>query len=70
MAEQDDLFGASVQLAARLCDRAQPEEVLVPSTVRDLAMGKGFSFVRRGTIRPKGFSEPVRVFGIAWQQAG
>jgi class 3 adenylate cyclase len=65
--EGNDLFGAAVQLAARLCERASPDQVLVTSAVRDLAMGKGLEFNRRGPLRLKGFDEPVRVYEVAWQ---
>jgi class 3 adenylate cyclase len=64
--ENGDLFGAAVQLAARLCDRAQAGSVLVSSAVRDLAVGKGFEFASRGSLKPKGFSESVRVFEVRW----
>jgi len=64
--ENDDLFGATVQLAARLCQRASPGSVLVSSAVHDLALGKGFSFQKGGTLRLKGFPEAIRVFAVAW----
>jgi class 3 adenylate cyclase len=66
--EHSDFFGAAVQLAARLADRAEPGVVLVSSTVRDLALGKGFEFRKRGRLRPKGFTEPVQVFEVVWQE--
>jgi class 3 adenylate cyclase len=66
--ERNDLFGAVVQLAARLCSRAQPGSVLVSGAVRDLAMGKGFEFVKRGRVTLKGFEEPVPVFEVIWQR--
>jgi class 3 adenylate cyclase len=65
--EHSDFFGAAVQLAARLADRAEPGTVFVSSAVRDLALGKGFSFRKRGRFRPKGFPEPVQVFELVWQ---
>jgi class 3 adenylate cyclase len=65
--EHSDFFGAAVQLAARLADRAEPGTVLVSRTVRDLALGKGFVFRKRGRLRPKGFVEPVHVFELVWQ---
>ena len=65
--ERDDLFGAAVQLAARLCSRAEPETVLVSGAVRDLAIGKGFQFRKRGRLRLKGFDEPVAVFEVDWR---
>jgi class 3 adenylate cyclase len=66
--ERSDFFGAAVQLAARLVARAEPGTVLVSSAVRDLALGKGFTFRRRGTLRPKGFAEPVQTFEVVWQE--
>jgi class 3 adenylate cyclase len=65
--ERNDLFGAVVQLAARLCSRAEPGSVLVSSAVRDLALGKGFVFKKRGRVRLKGFDEPVHSFEVMWQ---
>jgi len=40
--EGNDLFGATVQVAARLCSRADPGGILVAGAVHDLALGKGF----------------------------
>ena len=64
--ERDDLFGAAVQLAARLCSRAEPGSILVSSAVRELALGKGFTFVKHGRMRLKGFVEPQPAFEVAW----
>jgi class 3 adenylate cyclase len=64
--ERDDLFGAAVQLAARLCSRAEPGAILVSGAVRDLALGKGFGFRKRGPMRLKGFDGPLSVFEVAW----
>ena len=64
--ENDDLFGAAVQLASRLSDRASAGTVLVSSAMRDLAVGKGFHFKSRGSVRPKGFDESVRMFEVLW----
>jgi class 3 adenylate cyclase len=65
--ERDDLFGAAVQLAARLCQRAQPGTILVSNGVQGLALGKSFVFRKRGTLRLKGFDEPVTAFVLDWQ---
>ena len=65
--ENGDLFGAAVQLAARVCNHAQPDEILVTAAVRDLALGKGFHFHHRGTAQLKGFDEPVAIFAVHWQ---
>ena len=39
IAEDDDLFGTAVQLAARITDRAEPGQVLVSRVVADLCAG-------------------------------
>jgi class 3 adenylate cyclase len=64
--EADDLFGATVQLAARLCSKAEPGTILASSAVHDLAMGKGFTFRKRRSFRLKGFDESVAAFEVAW----
>jgi class 3 adenylate cyclase len=64
--ERNDLFGATVQLAARLCARAQPGSILVPSAVHDLALGKGFVFRSRGKLRLKGFESPISAYEVVW----
>jgi class 3 adenylate cyclase len=69
VAERDDLFGATVQLAARLCQRAGPGRILVSNGVKELALGKGFGFRRRGAMRLKGFDEPITAFELLWDVA-
>jgi class 3 adenylate cyclase len=64
--ESEDLFGATVNLAARLCARAEPGTILVPGAIRELAMGKGFVFQRSGPLTLKGFDEPVEAFQVVW----
>jgi class 3 adenylate cyclase len=62
-----DLFGAAVQLAARLADRAAPGAIVVSGPVRDLAIGKDFTFGKPRQVRLKGFDEAVRSFEVAWR---
>lgn len=64
--ENQDFFGAAVQLARRTCDHAEPEHILVPNVVRDLCIGKGFGFKDVGEVPLKGFPEPVRLFDVGW----
>ena len=59
-----DLFGSTVQLAARLCSHADPEQSLVSNAVAELCMGKGLMFVDLGEILLKGFDRPVRVHAV------
>ena len=64
--ERNDLFGAAVQLAARLCDQATRDSICCSSVVRELAIGKGFAFDSRGAVQLKGFPDPVPLFEVRW----
>jgi class 3 adenylate cyclase len=60
--ESDDLFGAAVQIAARICDVAKADAVLVSGAVRDACSGGALAFARSGTETLKGISEPIELF--------
>jgi class 3 adenylate cyclase len=66
VAEEEDLFGASVQMAARVCAEARPGQILVSNVVRELTMGKGFLFADQGSVSLRGFEDPVRLFEVPW----
>jgi class 3 adenylate cyclase len=66
VADGDTLFGSTVNLTARICARAQPEQILVASVVRDLCVGKPFSFKEHGEVELRGFPEPVRLHEVDW----
>jgi class 3 adenylate cyclase len=59
-----DIFGAAVQLAARACNHAQPGQILAANVVRELCIGKGFSFIDQGEVPLKGFEEPVHLYEV------
>jgi class 3 adenylate cyclase len=67
--EEGDLFGAAVELAARLCASGIAGGILVSSAVREVCLGKGFVFEDHGVADLKGFSEPVRLYGVRAQTA-
>jgi class 3 adenylate cyclase len=68
IAEDGDLFGATVILASRIAAKAGGGEILVADTVRGLCSGKGFLFADRGEFVAKGFEEPVRVYEVRWRE--
>jgi len=70
VAEEGDLFGAAVQLAARVCAHAEPGQILVSNVVRELAAGKGFLFADRGGVALRGFEDPVRLYEMRWGEEG
>ena len=65
VAEENDLFGTAVQLAARICAQAGPGQVLVSDVVRQLAAGKGFAFADQGEAELKGFTEPSSLYAAS-----
>jgi class 3 adenylate cyclase len=67
VAQDKDLFGATVQLAARLRDKAKPDQILVAGVIRDLCLGKDFEFADLGEAKLKGFKEPQRVCEVRWK---
>jgi len=67
--QHNDLFGSTVQLAARLCAHAQPEQILVSNAIAELCIGKGLSFEDVGEVTLKGFNSPVRAHAAAWKHA-
>jgi class 3 adenylate cyclase len=67
--EHGDLFGKAVQLAARLCARAEPGRILVDQVVLDQSQGKELPFSDLGEVTPKGFDHAIRVYEVKWTEA-
>jgi class 3 adenylate cyclase len=61
----DDIGGIAVHIAARVIAAAGPREILVSSTVKDLAAGSGIRFNDRGTQALKGVPDECRLFALA-----
>ena len=66
IAEDDDLFGATVTIASRIMSCGSGGDILVSDVVRGLVAGKGFMFSDRGDVVLKGFEDPVRVYLVRW----
>jgi len=56
--------GIAVHTGARVASHAEPGEVLVSSTVRDLVAGSGIAFEDRGTHELKGVPGEWRLFAV------
>jgi class 3 adenylate cyclase len=65
--EHNDLFGATVQLAYRLCSEADANGILVSGLVRELCEEDATRFVALGERRLKGFAEKAPVFQFEWR---
>ncbi|HWD48695.1 MAG TPA: nickel-binding protein [Rhizomicrobium sp.] len=57
----NDFFGSTVQLAARLCAHADPEQILMSNAVAELCIGKSLPLEHVGHVELKGFDQPVHV---------
>jgi class 3 adenylate cyclase len=68
IAEDEDLFGTAVILAARIAAQAQGGEILASDVVRQLVAGKGFLFADRGEVALRGFEGPVRLYEVRWEE--
>ena len=60
----DDMFGATVNLASRICDAAEPGHALVSELVHDLGLERGFSFGPRRDREFRGFQGTTAVFEL------
>lgn len=60
--------GIAVIIGSRVRERADPGEVLVSSTVRDLVAGSGLSFADRGVHALKGVPDEWRLFAATGTQ--
>ena len=69
VAEDNDLFGTTVQLAARICAHAKPDQILVAPVVIVHYSGEKSLFSEAGSITPKGFDQAIQVYEIHWQSA-
>jgi class 3 adenylate cyclase len=69
IAEDEDLFGTAVNMAARIAAKAEGGEILAANVVRELAAGKGFLFSDRGDVVLRGFEDPVRLYEVRWRES-
>src|SRR6478752_3382116 len=56
--------GIAVHIGARVAKEAEPSEVLVSSTVKELVAGSGLSFRERGVAQLKGVPEEWRLYAV------
>ncbi len=62
IAEDGDLFGTTVQLAARICDKASAGEICATNLVKELSQGSGAEFEPMGDFELKGVSEAITIY--------
>src|SRR3989442_8608469 len=68
MSEGDDYFGTPVVVARRLCDQAQPGQILCSAVIESLLAGRqAFSFHDLGPLELKGISGAVETREVAYE---
>ena len=69
--EDGDYFGLPVIEAARLCARAEGQEILVTDLARALAGSRrAFEFASVGPLELKGLDQPVVTWRVTWEPHG
>lgn len=63
--ESNDLFGTTVQMAARICADASVESVVISQELRDL-IGDDFTVTPLGRRVLKGFRDPAPLYSVGW----
>jgi len=66
VAEGQDLFGSTVQLAARICAHAEPDQILATHVIARLCSGKKLPFSDQGEKTLRGFDQPVWLCEVGW----
>ena len=67
VAEDGDLFGSTVQLAARLCAHANTDDILIADAVYRSCPLKAYPIDDAGRISPKGFDGEMPVYRVNWR---
>jgi adenylate cyclase len=68
VAEEGDLYGTSVQLAARVCAHAEAGQIVASNVVRELTAGKKYLFGDLGDVEMRGFDDPMRLYEVRWRE--
>ena len=63
--DSNDLFGSTVQLAARLCSAASADQIFVSENIRR-ECGHPDIFEMTEPLRLKGFTSPISAFACVW----
>ena len=65
----ESLFGSVINMTARICSFAKPDQIMAAQVIRELCVGKKIPFADRGEVTLKGFQEPVHLFEVEWGSA-
>jgi len=64
--DSNDLFGATVQIAARICQDAASDSIVVSETVRGI-LADACRLSELGKRQLKGFATPIALYEVMWR---
>ncbi len=67
--EDNDLFGSTVQMSARIVDKAKADQIFVSEVVKGICSGKSYRFSNAGGFEMKGFDGPITLWEVDWRRA-
>lgn len=67
--EENDFFGAAVQMTARICDKAAKGNVWASQAVVDACKGQRLGFIPRGKFEMKGIQGAKILYEVGWTDA-
>jgi adenylate cyclase len=67
--EDNDFFGAAVQMTARICAACTPANVWVSRAVVDACKGERLGFIPRGAFQMKGIQQARPLYEVAYTDA-
>jgi class 3 adenylate cyclase/tetratricopeptide (TPR) repeat protein len=70
IAKRGQWFGIAINAARRICDHAQPDQILVSDVIRQLVAGSEISFTNCGDFLLKGLQELFRLYAVQWEDEG
>jgi adenylate cyclase len=68
VSQDGDVFGRTVNVAARIAARAGPREVLTSTETVELVEDARLRFVPVGPASLKGIARPVTLYRVAWRK--
>ena len=67
--EENDFFGAAVQMTARICDKASTGNIWVSQAIVDACKSQKFGFIPRGGFDMKGIQGRKPLYEVGWNDA-
>jgi hypothetical protein len=66
LVEQDDVYGNTVNVAARVEDEAQGDEILISDSVAQALDQERYHLSRRGSFTPRGKTNSILLYRVSW----